>query len=73
MKLENLRWYDWLFFYFAGLWLVFAVDVFARIGMATIFVYALFPFGYSLIAAVPYFPIYIAYKVYKWKKKKKKA
>lgn len=70
MRLEDLRWHDWLFIFFAVLWLVPAVEVLTHTGIMAIFFYVPL-LGVFLYIAIPYFPIYIGYKVYQWKKRRK--
>ena len=71
MRLD-LRWYDWLFIFFAVLWLMPVVETFTHIGIMAIFFHAIW-LVYFLYAAIPYFPIYLGYKIYKWKKEKGKV
>jgi len=70
MRLEVLRWYDWLFIFLALLWAVLILDAIIKVGLSAIFFYALW-LGYLLYFAIFYFPIYIGYKIYKWKKRKR--
>lgn len=69
MRLQDLRWYDWLFIFFAILWLIPIIEILTHSGIMVIFFYVIW-LAYCLYAAIFYFPIYIGYKVYKWKKGK---
>ena len=70
MRLENLRWYDWLFIFFVGLWLIPLIEMLTHSGVLAIFFYAIW-LNYCLLVAIPYIPIYIAYKIYRYKKERK--
>ncbi|MEM3389402.1 MAG: hypothetical protein QXQ64_02345 [Candidatus Bathyarchaeia archaeon] len=72
MKLEDLRWYDWLFFVFVGLWLIPLIEIITHCGIMVIFACALWLFYFALIG-IPYIPIYVVYKIYKWKKENQKG
>jgi len=70
MRLEVLRWYDWLFIFFAALWLPAIVDMLFQSGFVmAIYLLAVWPV-FCLVIAIAYFPVYIACKVYKWKKRR---
>ena len=71
MKLEDLRWYDWLFILSVALWFIPVVEILTHIGIMVIFFYAMWLLCF-LFASIAYIPIYIGYKIYRWKKKKEK-
>jgi len=72
MKLD-LQWYDWIFIFFAAWWLPAIVDMLLQSGFVlSIYFIMMLPL-YFMAVSVPYFPIYVAYKAYKWAKKRRKV
>lgn len=72
MRLKDLRWYDWLFVFLALLWIVPIAEALFHIGVLWFYVYAVLP-GLGLYVSLVYCPIYLIYKIYKWKKGKSSA